>query len=184
MIISGTYNLKKDTLFRLGYGFPIQDNVLLCDTTTGTVTINLFEIAEVGRHWYFQVFIVDYLSNSAVNNIIINASGSDTINGNSSTSLTINSNGQTFAIEPVSETEWIAFTTGNISGGGVSDKNFVYTQGVASASWTVNHNLGKRCAVQVLDNAFNEVEAEIIWVDDDTVTVTFNNPQTGYVYCN
>ena len=73
--------------------------------------------------------------------------------------------------------------TVNVNGGG-SGSNFVYTQVVASTVWVVNHNLNKRCAVQVIDNTFTEVEAEILWNDNNTVTVTFNSNATGYVYCN
>ena len=73
--------------------------------------------------------------------------------------------------------------TVNVNGGG-SGSNFVYTQVVSSNVWVVNHNLNKRCAIQVVDNTFTEVEAEILWNDNNTVTVTFNSNATGYVYCN
>jgi hypothetical protein len=71
--------------------------------------------------------------------------------------------------------------TVNVTG---SDKNFVYTQIVSTTVWVVNHNLNKRCSVQVVDNTFSEVEADIFWNDNNTVTVTFNSNTTGYVYCN
>jgi len=72
--------------------------------------------------------------------------------------------------------------TVNVSGG--SSNNFVFTQIIPATVWVVNHNLNKRCAVQVIDNTFTEVEAEILWNDNNTVTVTFNSNSTGYVYCN
>jgi hypothetical protein len=31
---------------------------------------------------------------------------------------------------------------------------------------------------------FREVEAEILWNNDNTVTITTNTPTTGFVYCN
>ncbi|MCI4444126.1 MAG: hypothetical protein JHC39_11555 [Lentimicrobium sp.] len=67
---------------------------------------------------------------------------------------------------------------------GATNSNFVFTQIIPATVWVVNHNLNKRCAVQVIDNTFTEVEAEILWNDNNTVTVTFNSNSTGYVYCN
>ena len=65
-----------------------------------------------------------------------------------------------------------------------NDKNFVMQQSVAAVLWSVPHNLNKRCAVQIVDNSFNEIEAKIHWVNNNEVEITFNSPTTGYVYCN
>ena len=70
-----------------------------------------------------------------------------------------------------------------VSGGG-SDKNYVLNINVPATTWNVPHNLNKRCSVQVLDDAFNEVEASVHWSDNNEVIVTFNKPTTGWVYCN
>jgi hypothetical protein len=48
----------------------------------------------------------------------------------------------------------------------------------------VPHNLGKKCAVQVVDNSGNEIVGDIQWTDNNNVTVTFNTAITGFVYCN
>jgi len=64
------------------------------------------------------------------------------------------------------------------------DKNFVIQQIIAATVWSVPHNLNKRVAVQVTDNSFNEIEAKVHWVDNNSVEITFNNARTGWVYCN
>lgn len=69
-------------------------------------------------------------------------------------------------------------------GGGGSGANFVFVQNVPATTWTVVHNLNKRCAVQVVDIFFHEIEADILWDSDNQVTITLNNPEAGYVYCN
>jgi hypothetical protein len=75
--------------------------------------------------------------------------------------------------------------TGDFSNAAIiGDKNFVFTQGLPSVIWFVAHNLNKRCAVQIVDNAYNEIEGEILWVDLNNVTIKLNAARTGYVYCN
>ena len=69
-------------------------------------------------------------------------------------------------------------------GGGGGDKNFVYTQVAPSTTWVVNHNLAKRVAVNVVDAAGIAIIGEVRWNSDNQVTVLFNQPVTGAVYCN
>ncbi len=64
------------------------------------------------------------------------------------------------------------------------DNNFVHNQAVASDTWNVPHNLGKKCSVQVVDTTGNEIIGDIQWVDNNNVVVRFNTPITGFVYCN
>lgn len=64
------------------------------------------------------------------------------------------------------------------------DKNFVHTQSTSSTTWTVIHNLNKKCAVQVVDTSGNEIVGSIQWINDNSVVVSFNTATTGYVYCN
>lgn len=66
----------------------------------------------------------------------------------------------------------------------VSDVSYVHQQTTPSIEWTVNHNLGTKCSVQVADNTGHEIVADIQWVNNNTVKVYFNTATTGYVYCN
>lgn len=65
-----------------------------------------------------------------------------------------------------------------------SDVSYVHTQSTPSTTWNVAHNLNYRCSVQVVDNAGNQIIAQIDWIDNNNVQVLFNMPMTGFVYCN
>lgn len=64
------------------------------------------------------------------------------------------------------------------------DKNYVHNQSVASTTWNVAHNLGKKCSVQIVDSLGNQIMASVSWTDDNNVVITFNSATTGYAYCN
>jgi len=65
-----------------------------------------------------------------------------------------------------------------------TDKNFVFVQGVAAASWIVNHNLNKRPSVSVVDTGSNEVEGEVIHTDNNNLIINFAAAFTGNAYLN
>lgn len=69
-------------------------------------------------------------------------------------------------------------------GGGGGDKNFVYTQVAPSTTWVVNHNLGKRVAVNTANLSGQEIIGEVVWNSDNQVTILFSIPVAGFVYCN
>lgn len=66
----------------------------------------------------------------------------------------------------------------------VSSENYVHTQSIPSATWTVNHNLNRRVSVSVVDSTNKDIITQITWIDNNTVQVDFNGLMTGYVYCN
>jgi hypothetical protein len=66
----------------------------------------------------------------------------------------------------------------------LSDKNYEHDQGVASASWTINHNLNKFPAVTCLDSALNEVEGEVVHIDENNLTINFNAAFSGSATLN
>lgn len=66
----------------------------------------------------------------------------------------------------------------------VGDKNFVYTQGVASDTWVVIHDLKKRVSVSVVDSAENIVIGEVEYDSDNQVTLTFSGAFSGKAYLN
>ncbi len=73
---------------------------------------------------------------------------------------------------------------GSGGGGGGGDKNFVFTQVVASDTWVINHNLNKYCSVDIADNSQKLIQAEVHWVNTNTIILKFNLPVAGYCYCN
>lgn len=64
------------------------------------------------------------------------------------------------------------------------DKYYIHNQLVASATWTVLHNLSKKPSVTVVDSAGTVVVGDIVYVDDNTSIATFSAPFGGKAYCN
>lgn len=56
---------------------------------------------------------------------------------------------------------------------------FVHTQSVASATWTINHNLGYRPSVSVYGLAGNVVLANVDHASDNVAIVTLASPMAG-----
>lgn len=71
---------------------------------------------------------------------------------------------------------------GTTAGGlplGAGSPNFIHTQGSAATSWTVNHNLGFRPAVEVFSAGGAEVDAEILHTSLNQTVISFNAAVTG-----
>jgi hypothetical protein len=60
--------------------------------------------------------------------------------------------------------------------------SFEHTQGSASNSWVINHNLGFKPNVTVVDSAGNIVEGEITYTNSNSLTVSFQASFSGYAY--
>lgn len=66
-----------------------------------------------------------------------------------------------------------------------SDKHFSFSQPTPSLNWgTINHALGKKPAVQILNSAGNKAHAKVTYVDDDNVTITSDVAFSGVAYFN
>lgn len=61
---------------------------------------------------------------------------------------------------------------------------FTYEQGVASDTWTITHNLGRKPSVVVVDSADNVFYPAVQYIDLNTVVVTMNGATTGKAYLN
>lgn len=56
---------------------------------------------------------------------------------------------------------------------------FVHTQGSAATSWTVNHNLGFRPAVEVFSVGGAEIDAEVLHTSLNQTVISFNAATAG-----
>ena len=65
-----------------------------------------------------------------------------------------------------------------------SDKNFVYTQGAPSDTWTINHTLNKYPSITIIDSGGTEVIGNIKYIDTSTVEVTFASGFSGKAILN
>lgn len=61
---------------------------------------------------------------------------------------------------------------------------YTHTQSIASAVWTINHNLGYVPNVRVEDSAGTVVEGDIDVVDVNTLTITFSAAFGGIAYAS
>lgn len=61
-------------------------------------------------------------------------------------------------------------------------RRFVHTQATPETSWTINHNLGGKPSVTVVDSADTYVIGEVTYNSTSQVTVSFTTPFSGYAY--
>ncbi len=66
----------------------------------------------------------------------------------------------------------------------VGDKNFVFTQGVASATWNVQHNLNKFPSVTSVNTNNIEMYGEVTFDDINNLTIKFSGAFSGKAYIN
>lgn len=104
-IVSGTVTVNND------------DVVLGCDTSTGSVTLNLGQIAQGSWNTNWKLYVYDSSNNAGTNTITINAGSGQKINN--ANSITINSNGGAYLIRVLNSTSFIASFNG-ASGGGIT----------------------------------------------------------------
>lgn len=61
-------------------------------------------------------------------------------------------------------------------------QSYVYEQGVAASTWTIDHNLGFYPSVTVVDSAGNMVSGEVNYASINRVVVSFNGSFAGSAY--
>lgn len=67
----------------------------------------------------------------------------------------------------------------------ISDKNFVFEQGIASTTWIVEHNLNKYPSVSIVDSAGSvQIPDEIKYDSQNQITITFIAAFAGKAYLN
>ena len=75
------------------------------------------------------------------------------------------------------------FATFTISSG-VGDKNFVFTQAVASNTWVIQHNLNKFPSVTSVNVNNIEMFGEVVFADVNNLTINFTSASSGKSYIN
>ena len=73
---------------------------------------------------------------------------------------------------------------GNIGNKAGSDKTYMHIQAVPAEKWTVQHNLGKRCSVTIVDSADSVVIGDVEYIDNNNVIIRFSAAFGGKCYCN
>ena len=67
---------------------------------------------------------------------------------------------------------------------GNGEVQYTHTQAVASATWTVNHNLGYRPAVTPLSMGGVAMWAEVLHISSNQALVNFDSPTAGQAICS
>jgi len=75
------------------------------------------------------------------------------------------------------------FATFTISSG-VGDKNFVFNQAVASATWTVQHNLNKFPSCTMVLSTGQQGYGDVTFIDENNLAITFASAESGKAYIN
>lgn len=73
-------------------------------------------------------------------------------------------------------------TTIEVDGG--TSKTFTFTQSVPAEEWNIPHNLHKFPSVTVVDSGGSVVIGEILYIDEDNITVAFQAAFSGKAYLN
>lgn len=61
---------------------------------------------------------------------------------------------------------------------------FIYEQAIASDTWEITHNLGKKPSVTVVDSADNVFYPAVQYINENKLVVTMNGATTGKAYLN
>ena len=64
------------------------------------------------------------------------------------------------------------------------DKNFVFTQGTPTTTWTIQHNLNKFCSVTVVSDSNQVMIGNVTYDGLNELTVTFSAAFSGKAYLN
>ena len=64
------------------------------------------------------------------------------------------------------------------------DKNFVFNQAVASATWTVQHNLNKFPSCTMVLGTGQQGYGDVTFIDENNLTITFAGAESGKAYIN
>lgn len=65
-----------------------------------------------------------------------------------------------------------------------ADKSYTHNQMSSASTWNVNHNLGKKPSVTVVDTADSIFIGEVDYIDDNNLVLTFAFPFSGKAYLN
>lgn len=67
-------------------------------------------------------------------------------------------------------------------GGGGTNAEYLQTFAIPTQLWTINHNIGtKSVVVETFDHTGDLVQAEVDYIDDNTITVSWYYPTAGSV---
>ena len=94
-----------------------------------------------------------------------------------------NAPGQQIVVEtPAADRVVVEFVAG--PPGRDADLKYHHQQAMPSASWSINHNMGKFPSVVTLDSSGSQIVGTVSYVDPNNVIVNFAYPFSGEAYLN
>jgi hypothetical protein len=66
--------------------------------------------------------------------------------------------------------------------GSSNTRRHVHTQGVASTTWVITHNLGGKPSITIVDSADTVVVGEVTYNSNSEVEVNFTSAFSGFAY--
>lgn len=67
---------------------------------------------------------------------------------------------------------------------GNSDKYFIFTQGIPSSIWMVEHTLNKKPSVTIVDTGDTIVYGDVTYLSNSLIQITFSAAFAGKAYLN
>ena len=156
------------------------------DLMTSFTTVNISGIDSSGQE------VAAFMNYLVGNNILINEQNkisqfghyeitSYTLQGDGTYDLALTNIGGNGNLVLNKHYDFAAFTISQ----DVGDKTFNFTQGSPSATWTIQHNLGKFPSATIVDTGDTSVlGGQIEYIDNNNLTITFGSAFAGKAFLN
>ncbi len=158
------------------YSYPLknlpngEDRMIVSDMADGkrTKQVKLTDLKTLVNTTYTLTSTVDAINNIANIDLTDSDGAKTTVKLKGGTGITLT--------QPASNEITIASLN--------DDANFVFTQGIPSATWNITHNLGKFPSVSVADTANQLMYGDTEYINENSLTITFSAPFSGKAYLN
>ena len=158
------------------YSYPLknlpngEDRMIVSDMADGkrTKQVKLTDLKTLVNTTYTLTSTVDAINNIADIDLTDSDGAKTTVKLKGGTGITLT--------QPASNEITIASLN--------DDANFVFIQGIPSATWNITHNLGKFPSVSVVDTADQLMYGDTEYINENSLTITFSAPFSGKAYLN
>lgn len=121
------------------------------------------------------------MSNNVPNNVIVEEAAANNVNvyQDAANNVIVNEDTASKVVVNQDAPNQVVVRLATTAG---STRRHVYTQASPSALWTINHSLGGRPSITVVDTAGTVVIGEVTYISNSQITVTFTAAFAGYAY--
>jgi len=121
------------------------------------------------------------MSNNVPNNVVVQEETANNVNvyQDAPNSVTVNEDTASKVVVNQDAPNQVVVKLSTTAG---TTRRFVYEQSTPSALWTINHSLGGRPSITIVDTAGTVVIGEVTYISNSQITVTFTAAFAGYAY--